>query len=290
MFTSTKDMLTFLEAIVTYDLLSPAETREWMKPQAHTSQLSLSVGLSWEILRSKTLTSDGRVVDVYTKGGALGLYQSLVGIVPGYDIVFSVMSGGSEAAQNLFGGQQLTSFVLQALIPAIEEAGKREASENSVGTYFDEETNSTLKIEIDDGPGLHVTEFNVRGADVLSNLVGYTLAGVATDIGPPGGGDMYSETRLHPTERVNDRGSLGNGTTDTAWIAHFDVIPPDVAELIESTLFFEDGTCNAWNSFDLSAYNYHSIGEFILTSDKDGATTQISSEAFDVTLKKKQDA
>ena len=71
MFSNTVDMLAFSEAILSNKLLSPIETRKWMKPISHTSSLGYSVGAPWEILRSNTLTKDRRVIDVYTKSGDL---------------------------------------------------------------------------------------------------------------------------------------------------------------------------------------------------------------------------
>ncbi|KAI9150802.1 Beta-lactamase-like protein [Paramyrothecium foliicola] len=283
MFSSTKDLLRFMEAIASHKLLSPVETRKWLKPQAHTSSLSRSVGDAWEILRSDSITSDGRVVDVYTKLGAVGLYQGIVGIIPDYDVVFSVLLSGPEV--NLYSQPQLTSAVVKALVPAIEEAGKAEARTHSAGVYVDKKTNSTLKLEIDDGPGFRVTELTVRGYNVLKNIFSYTLQAAAIDGGAgielP---EMYTEIRLNPTDRISSSGIAGNGTTETAWRAVFDIIPPEQVEAIESGLFYKDGTCIAWTSFDAATYNFEAIGEFVFTNGADGATLGISNAAFDVSF------
>jgi hypothetical protein len=285
LFSTTRDILAFLEGVITNRLLSPAKTRDWLKPVSHTTSLSQSVGSPWEILRTDNLTSDGRVIDVYTKSGALGLYSALVGIVPDYDIVFSVMVGGTEAASNPFLLQQLTSIVMKSLVPAIEQTGKLEASNSLVGTYVDTSTNSTLELELDDGPGLRLTRLYMRGYDVLGNMASYTLQ--SADFELQSGIDIPGfpiTVRLYPTNKTNRTGSAGNSTAETSWRAAFDLYTPEQAEQIESTLFYRDATCQTWHVLDISPYDFRSIGEFIFNGDVSGIVTQISSPAFNVSL------
>ena len=54
-----------------------------MKPVTHTSSLTSSVGAPWEIFRMKIPRG---VVDLYTKGGDIGVYSSLLVLVPDYDV------------------------------------------------------------------------------------------------------------------------------------------------------------------------------------------------------------
>ena len=120
-------MVSFAESIITYKLLSPKKTREWMKPVTHTSSMGMSVGAGWEILRSKTLTEDRRVIDVYTKSGDLGLYHALVGAITDYDIVVTVLSGGEEVTLDPDMRAKIFSTVVQTLVPAIDRAARDEA-------------------------------------------------------------------------------------------------------------------------------------------------------------------
>jgi hypothetical protein len=279
MFSSTKDMLAFMEAIVSNKLLSPVKTRQWMKPQSHTASLSKSIGSPWEILRSDGITSDKRVVDVYTKLGSLGLYNSLVGIIPDYDIVFSVIVAGPEVTMERFAQTKLTSAVIRGLVPAVEAAGKAEASKSVLGTYVDKTTNSTLVLEIDDGPGILVKTFRVRGGDPLHVAATIILQGGAV------GGIPVSappEIRLYPTGRTNSE----TGSTEAAWRVVFDTTPEDKVKDLEDNIFYKSGTCESWTAYDAFTYNAFSIGEFVLTSDADGVTRQISSPAFNLTLTK----
>jgi hypothetical protein len=148
------------------------------------------MGAPWEIVRSNNLTADERVVDVYTKGGDIGTYHAFFALVPDYAIAISVMMGGSEAS----GGheQALLAQVVKSLIPLLEEAGKKEASKAFAGVYINEETNSSLILDVDDeGAGLNITEWFVRGSDVSANWDNYLSA-----LGPSP--PISFEGRLYP--------------------------------------------------------------------------------------------
>lgn len=252
MFSNTIDLIAFAEAIATNKLLSADQTRQWMKPQAHTSSLGLSVGGPWEILRADNITSDGRVVDVYTKSGDLGLYHALLGIVPDYDIVVSVIAGGAEVSFNPYARSLIFSSVIKALVPAIEVAGKEEVSSKTgfVGTFSDDATNSSLTLKLEDGSGLLIESFSVRGFDVLGNIASYSLA--AAESGHEGSGDAYVEGRMYPTDITTSRGTK-NGTTESAWRAVFDSVTPEQRASLDKSLFNIDGSCESWFSIDRSA-------------------------------------
>ncbi|KAF5592315.1 beta-lactamase 2 [Fusarium subglutinans] len=63
---STADMPSFMTSILKNKALSPPNTRRWLKPNTFTSTWSASVGSPWEIYRVDNLTSDGRIIDLYT--------------------------------------------------------------------------------------------------------------------------------------------------------------------------------------------------------------------------------
>jgi len=72
MYSSSRDMVKLGQSIITNTLLSPASTRRWLKPWAHTSVWQQAMGLAWEIARWPV---DNRIVDVYTKQGDLGKFK-----------------------------------------------------------------------------------------------------------------------------------------------------------------------------------------------------------------------
>lgn len=283
MFSSTKDLVAFAEAIHTNQFLSPVQTRAWMKPDTHTSSLGFSVGNGWEILRSDNITSDGRVIDVYTKSGDLGLYHALVGIVPDYDIVISVLTAGVEVSMDAYARSKFFSAVVQNLLPAVEAAGREEA-ERFEGTFTEEESNSTLVLSSDSGTGLLIESFHVRGFDVLNNIGSYSLSalesgGSSNSTAPP---PPAVEGRLYPTERK----SASNDSTTTAWRAIFGAKTDEQDQQIQDSLFWLNGRCETWFGADRSAYNFLSLSDFHIVEGSDGAVQAITNPAFNVTLTK----
>lgn len=284
MFSSTNDLIAFASAIHTNKLLPAAETRAWMKPDAHTSSVGVSVGASWEILRSDNITADGRLIDVYTKSGDLGLYHALLGIVPDYDVVISVLTAGAEVTLiDPYARSKLFSAVVRTLLPAIEEAGRDQAATRYEGTFVEESSNSTLVLTSDDAPGLLIESFTVRGYDVLNNIGSYNLASLesgGSSQGPP----PSVEGRLYPTERKSSGAS--NGTAVTAWRAVFDAKTDEQKAALDKELFWIDGSCETWFGADRSAYNFLSLSDFHVSETSGGGVMSIQNKAFNVTLTK----
>ncbi|KAK8083197.1 hypothetical protein PG996_001978 [Apiospora saccharicola] len=138
-YTSTNDFLALGTAILSNKLLTPAQTRKWMKPKIATSSAGLMLGEPWEIYRADNVTTDGRLIEVYTKTGDIVGYDAIFCLVPDYDIVVSVLTGGFEAGSAAV--MKLCSDAVRELLPALEKAGKAMA-----GTYADPATNSTLTL------------------------------------------------------------------------------------------------------------------------------------------------
>lgn len=281
MFSSTNDLISFASAIHDSKLLSAAKTRAWMKPDAHTSSVGVSVGAPWEILRSDNITSDGRLVDVYTKSGDLGLYHALLGIVTDYDVVISVLAAGAEVTQNPYSRSMLFSAVVRGLLPAIEAAGRDEAATLFEGTFVEDSSNSSLVLSSDEGAGLLIEGFSVRGFDVLRNINSYSLAALESGLSPS---PAKVEGRMYPADRK--AGGQSNGTTTTAWRAVFDSKTEEQKAKLDSELFWLDGSCETWFGTDRSAYDFLSLADFHVVQGSDGSVRSIVNKAFNVTLKK----
>ncbi|EGX96507.1 beta-lactamase, putative [Cordyceps militaris CM01] len=290
LFSNSVDMISFIESIITNKFLSPKRTREWMKPATHTSSMGMSVGAPWEILRSNTLTQDKRLIDVYTKSGDFGMYHALIGAITDYDIVMTVLSGGQEVSVDPDTRTKIFSTVARTLVSAIDQASRDEASspKGYAGTYLDKSTNSTLELALDEGAGVAIKEFIVRGFDALSNMPSYSLSAAAT--GPRTvNGRMYPVdingdadfARTHARSRPHGRCS-----TYTMWRAYFDTTTAaqDVAK--DDALFYADGSCETWFNFDQSSYDYLSLGEFVFVHDKSGRVEAVRSPSFGVTFGK----
>lgn len=271
MYSSVTDMIAFAEGILKNEFLSPVATREWLKPASTTSSLGYLVGRPWEIIRTEKFTSDGRLIDVYTKSGDLGLYHSLIGLFPDYDIVVSVMMAGAEVSSNPIIPASIFGSVLKALVPAIEKAGRDDAAKLYTGEYVDEASNSSITFTLDDGPGLLIKAWTVRGFDVLKNIHRYSFEGLQSDL------DLPVTARVYPT-------NLENGTEE-AWRAVFDMTTPEQKAKIDELLFFKDASCLTWLQQDRKVYNSLSLDEFIFVLG-DGQAEAVRSPAFDVVLTK----
>lgn len=276
MFSSVHDMTLFAEAILKNMFLSPAETRKWMKPAANTASWGYQVGGPWEILRTDNITSDGRLIDIYTKSGDLGLYHSQTVLIPDYDIVISLITGGLEASAHPFVTTTLLSGIIQTLIPAVEQVGREEAKRVFAGDYADTSSNSSISFKIDEGPGLVISSWQVRGFDVLGHIGAYNFntleSGEATET-------KYVEARVYPT-------NLDDGKDQTAWRAVFNTVPAEQDAKFESSLFFKDGACQTWFQQDRKTYNFLSLDEFVFVEGEQGDSASVRNPAFNVTLSK----
>ncbi|KAH7157346.1 beta-lactamase/transpeptidase-like protein [Dactylonectria estremocensis] len=275
MYSSLGDLQAFGEAILTNKLLSPVETRKWMKPASATSSWGYMVGHPWEILRTDNVTSDGRLIDIYAKSGDLGLYHTLTALVPDYDLVVTVIMAGAEASAP-YGAAMAFSAVVQALLPAIEVAGREQAKATYVGKYTQQSTNSSITFKMDDGPGLLISEWTVRGYNVLRNIGGYSWATLET-------GQVSSKppvaARVYPTNLQNE------DEDQVAWRAVFDNTNATADAALDSKLFFKDGSCQTWFLQDRQTYNFLSLDEFVFT-ESEGEAQTVKSPAFNVTLSK----
>jgi hypothetical protein len=164
---STKDLSSLGRAILKGTLLKPVQTRKWLKPQTHTASLRATVGAPWEIYRLPGLTQDGRVIDLYTKNGGIGRYTSLLVLVPDYAIGITLFAAGDGSPVGI-----LSEQVLGAVLPLIEQVGKKQAAARYSGSYDFQSSelsnsSSAVEISVDKGPGLVVTRWISKNKDVL---------------------------------------------------------------------------------------------------------------------------
>ncbi|KAM5346190.1 hypothetical protein ACJ41O_009195 [Fusarium nematophilum] len=276
MFSSVSDMLLLAEGILSNKFFSPEQTRKWLKPISNTASWGYQVGGPWEILRGDNITSDGRLIDVYTKSGDLGLYHSQTVLIPDYDIVISILSGGREASADQYVTSTILSSVIQALLPAIEKVGRDDAKAAYAGEYADRSTNSSISLKVDSGPGLVISSWTVRGFDVLNNIGNYNLQ--AFESGKKIEPIEYVDARVYPT-------NLGK-EGQSSWRAVFDFTPADKDAEFASGLFFKDGTCQTWFQQDRRVYDFLPLDQFVFVEGDEGVSSAVRSPAFNVTLTK----
>ncbi|KAK4447829.1 beta-lactamase/transpeptidase-like protein [Podospora aff. communis PSN243] len=285
MFSSTNDLISFGNAILTHRLLSAPKTRKWLQPAAHTASPSFSVGGPWEIARSHTLTHDNRTIDVYAKTGDLGQYHAILALIPDYDLVFTIITAGPEATVNPNLRTILLSTALRTLLPAIDQSARDEASSHGyTGTFTSSSTNSSLTLTLpsDSSPGLLLSSLTVRGFNALAHFPSYSLASL--EAGSITASTNPVSARLYPSNRQGENG------TETAWRAVIDTATEEQKKTVEEQIFYEDASCVTWFGMDRAAYNHLSLSDFVFVTDDEGTVVEVKSPAFDVTFVRTGDA
>jgi CubicO group peptidase (beta-lactamase class C family) len=168
MFSTLTDLAKFSTSILNSTLLSPVQTRRWLKPLVHTASPYFSVGAAWEIHRVPH--SNGVVTDLYTKLGDSGHNGGIVVVIPEYGAGFNLVDTyGGTTRSGLQG--LLIDAVISHILPALEAQAAREASQSLAGTYVasvEAGLNTTLTLVVDDAvPGLTVEQWISNSSDVL---------------------------------------------------------------------------------------------------------------------------
>lgn len=270
MYSSSSDLAKFGRDILLNRQLSPLATRRWMKPGSHTSSLSLSVGSPWEIVRTKSQISHGRTIDLYTKSGSIGQYNSLLVISPDYGVALSIMVAGSSSAAVV---EVASEIVLQSLIPALENQTLYEACKALCGTYesSDRSKNSSLTVA-GDKTGLHVERWINHGVDYLAVIQAY-----ASQTGSSPIKVSLQATNLAdlPTGQGNDVGSHQ--------VAYRAIFEQDTSEPTGQHRIM-DPSASLWSSIDTPMYGEIAVDDFVVHFDHSGIAFAIEPRVMRETL------
>ena len=219
------DLAKFGLSILNSTLLSQQETRKWLKPISHTGSLQLSIGRPWEIFRV-THPINGRVSDLYTKGGDGPGFSSYLILSPDHGAGFTILIAGN--ASTLIASPAIADILTSTVIPALESQAAAEAVESFAGTYASKSpslnSSVTLSVNPSRGAGLLVTYWISNGTDMFSWLAssaGDELSLFQTDL---------RDTPVGQAGQVAFRGTFGlskykrdveifvdQATTDLAW-------------------------------------------------------------------------
>jgi hypothetical protein len=245
-----------------------------MKPITHTSSLLTSIGAPWEIQRTK-LEPSGRIVDLYSKNGKLGVYGSYLILVPDYNIGFTIIVAGSTTNSDVLAG-----FAVDAFLPALEEAAMAQATQLYAGEYKvkTSEDNSTFSLTTEVGlPGLRLVNWISNGTallplfpiftslgggnldDSLAGLQAYLSGNVLIDA-------SSIDVRLYPTGL---RYSTADGGERISFRAVFGIISNTV-----DTSPFAD-TLAAWEIADAVIFGNSGLDEFIFCLDGNRKVTSV---------------
>ena len=224
-FSSINDLAKFGLSILNSTLLPQQETRKWLKPISHTGSFQFSVGRPWEIFRV-TNPINGRVSDLYTKGGDGPGYSSYLILSPDHGAGFTILITGS--ASTLIASPAIADILTSTVVPALESQAAAEAADNFAGTYASKSPslNSSVTLSVDPsrGAGLLVTSWISNGTDMFSWLAssaGDELSLFPTDLrGAPVGqaGQVAFRGTFGQSKFTRDVGIfVDQTTTNLAW-------------------------------------------------------------------------
>lgn len=272
MYSSSSDLAKFGRAILLSKQLSPLDTRRWMKPSSHTSSLSLSVGSPWEILRTKSQISHGRTIDLYTKSGSIGQYNSLLVISQDYGVALSIMTAGPSSAAVI---EVASELVLQSLIPTLENQTLYEACKSLCGTYesSDRSKNSSLTVSLDTN-GLQVERWINRGVDFLAVVQAY-----ASQTGSPSVHMILQATNLEYPPNIQGKEVMSRR------VAYRAVFAKDTSDSTGQQRI-TDQSARQWSSVDTPMYGEIAYDDFVVHLDHSGIVFAIEPRVMRDTLYK----
>jgi len=283
MYSSISDISALGRAIFRNTLLSPAQTRRWLKPAATTAEIYEGLSYPWGYRRiplgAPGSGLENRIVDAYSKAGSINAYASLLVLLPDYDVGFdALLAGGWPGNANW----DMADVIGPILLPALEAAAREQADEMFAGTYTyvddNENTtsysavaknssvsnvgadggklNSTLVLSTHpDKPGLGIDRWISNGTDMIPIAIRYTLNYNVT--GP--------SVRLFPT-------GLESSSSSKKQIAFKAMIEntasPDRRDKMFST------NCGTWVSQTAAVYADYPLDQFVFTLAEDGKTVE----------------
>ncbi|KAH7140024.1 beta-lactamase/transpeptidase-like protein [Dactylonectria estremocensis] len=263
-YASTNDVSEFLQSILKSTLLPPQETRAWLKPVAHTSDTRFSIGAPWEIRRlGLNSTSEGRTIDLYTKDGSLLDYYSKVVLIPDFGVTLAVNVAGTGSGTVI---KLLSELVISKYVPVLENIARNQTFKQFGGCYTSTKTNSSIRVEVDDGPGLAITSWINNGVDVLLE----TIPGIW-------GSPLFGPPRMYPTGLRNNL----NRTTSTSYRVIFELENQN-----DGLQIFSDG-CSDWGLLDVLSYGKIGLDDVVFRTKNNGASVEIDLRGFRKTLQRK---
>lgn len=233
-----------------------------MKPTSHTSSPFFSVGSPWEIWRTRSQITSGRVVDLYTKSGSVGQYTSQLILLPDYGVALSVLVAGSSSGPVVTIG---TEMVLQSLIPMLEDVTISEACGKLCGTYESSQPNMNSSVTIvADATGLYLDRWINRGVDIKAVAEAFA-AGTGS---PPVRSLRLQATNLREPSVVDHK-------TRSVRRAAYRVIFDTTSEDLNGPPRILDPNAHQWGSTDSPFYGKIAVDDFVVHLDANGTATMV---------------
>ncbi|KAL4876197.1 beta-lactamase/transpeptidase-like protein [Aspergillus karnatakaensis] len=256
LYTSTKDLSTLGRAILNSEILSPALTRRWLKPVAHTSDRTFSVGYPWEIFSF----NDSIPTTLYTKAGDFLKYSAMIGLSPTHNIGFTIFAAGDNTTAAVW---QIADLVATIILLALDDIANSEAQKRFGGVYATE--NSTITILTDDRAGLGIAEWHNNGVNMRETIGSLQSGGRPEEL----------DIRLYPTGLEDD-----NRISFRSIVSKASRMGPESGPLTRA--------CKAWLMVDDKVYGSVGVDEFVFRVGEDGVAVSIEPRALRMTLPREE--
>lgn len=269
-YSSTADMVKAGQAILQSTLLSPAQTRRWLKPLTQTGYLSTAVGAPWEIRYLES--SNQRLTQTFNKQGDVGNYHAALSLSPEHDLGWVVLTGGTADATASPVSTALFNAFGNIFLPAAEARAGVEADVNFSGKYVDETTNSSVIIRRGNNghTGLGVLSLISRGVEVIgpeSPLIAIYGAG--------------QSGRLYPSQlRTVSRREHKSGTYESR--LGFRVTFFNETQAGE----MEDPCLLAWTALGAPSYGQRTLDDWVFEMGEDGRAEVLDVRMLRLKLKR----
>ncbi|KAK5631034.1 hypothetical protein RRF57_006749 [Xylaria bambusicola] len=261
-YSSSDNLARFGRNILLNKQLSALDTRKWMKPTSHTSNPVFSVGSPWEIWRTRSHITSGRVVDIYAKSGSVGQYDSQLMLLPDYGVTLSILVAGSSSGSVI---TVTTEMVLQSLVPVLENITIGEACSNLCGTYESSQPGVNSSITVAADPvGLYLDRWINRGVDIKAVAQAY-----AAQTGSP----LISSARLQATNLQDP--AAANRITQQNQRAAYRVVFDTTSENLNGPHRILDLGAHQWSATDSIMYGEISVDDFVVHLDANGTAMMI---------------
>ena len=261
-YSSSDNLARLGRSILLNKQLSALDTRRWMKPTSHTSSPFVSVGSPWEIQRTQSQITSGRIVDIYTKSGSVGQYDSQLMLLPDYGITLSFLVAGPSSGAVI---TIATEMVLQSLISVLENITIVRACDNLCGTYESAQpgVNSSLTVAAD-AVGLYLDRWINQGVDIKAVAQAYA----AQTGSPPIKTARFQATNLQDPAPTND---TAQGNRHVAYRVIFDTAIEDPNG--PPRIFKPDS--RQWSATDSIMYGEIGVDDFVVHLDANGTAAMI---------------
>lgn len=229
----------------------------------------MSVGMPWEIRRTVVpLGASGtRVVDLYTKNGALGLYTAIIVLSPDHEIGYVVLSAGPARSYLL---SYLPDLLAQTLLPAAEEAARESAAARFTGTF--QGPDSHVTVEMDDT--LVVRNWTRGDVDVMAVQAALQWPGL----------NLSVALRLYPMG-LEGKGRISfRGVWEVKEVDEPEASPQ--TDVTEANVGPFSSSCLSWGGIDSLTYGNVGLDDFEFEVDQTGKATALRPRAMRETLKR----